>query len=298
MVFERLLVPVDFGPASERAADIAVAIADKLGATVELVHSFHVPTIAYGEGIATYVPYDDLRRDAEKALEAERARVAARAPSIQAALVEGDPRDRIADLATERGADLIVMGTHGRRGLSRVVFGSVAERIVRTSPVPVLTVGSGPAANGGAGFRHVLAPTDFGEPAERGVAAAAALASAFGAKLTIVHACAMPATIYDERTWWPTAEILSKAETSLERAVTKTRAIFPTVKSALVRGDPRDGVLEAVRERGADLVVVGTHARRGLSRVFLGSVAESIVRTSPVPVLTIGAPSKAKIGSM
>jgi universal stress protein family protein len=68
-------------------------------------------------------------------------------------------------VATERKADLVVMGTHGRRGLSHVFFGSVAERIVRTSPAPVLTTGpSDLAGDSVAAFRHLLIPTDFGEP--------------------------------------------------------------------------------------------------------------------------------------
>jgi nucleotide-binding universal stress UspA family protein len=171
----------------------------------------------------------------------------------------------------------------------------VAERLVRTSPVPVLTTGPVELVKGGglAAFRHVLVPTDFGEPAERAVAIASALATTFDAKLTLVHAYAMPTTLYDESTRWPTAEIMRDAEIALKSALEKTRERFPAVESVLVRGDPREGILEVARERNADLIVMGTHGRRGLSRAFLGSVAERVVRTSPIPVLTVGAHAKA-----
>jgi nucleotide-binding universal stress UspA family protein len=82
---------------------------------------------------------------------------------------------------------------------------------------------------------------------------------------------------------------MKEAQIALDRALEKTRATFPRAESVLVRGDPCEGILHVARERNADLIVMGTHGRRGLSRAFLGSVAERVVRTSPTPVLTVGA---------
>lgn len=290
MIFEHLLVPLDFGLASERAADLAVTIASTFGSKVDLVHAFYVPPLAYGNiMMPSRVPYEDLIREAKGALDAALARIKGRCPCAEAILVDGEPRQRIGELVAERGADLVVMGTHGRRGLSHALLGSVAERIARTSPVPVLTTGPAEIVKESSTFRHVVVATDFGEPAERAIATASALATKYDAKLTLVHVCGIPMRIYDDGAYWPTEEMVKKAERALEHALEKTREQFPAVESVLVRGDPREGILEVARERGADLVVVGTHGRRGLSRAFLGSVAERIVQTSPAPVLTVKA---------
>jgi nucleotide-binding universal stress UspA family protein len=290
-MFQHLLVPLDFGAGSEHAAKLAVAIATKFQSKLDLFHALYIPPLAYGDGtMPAYVPYDDIFRGAREALDLAHAKIKERYPSAEALLVDGEPRERIVEVAAERGVDLIVMGTHGRRGLSHAFFGSVAERVVRTSPVPVLTTGS---SEGGDTFRHVLVATDFGEPAEHAVATASELATKFDAKLTLVHAYAMPTTIYDERAYWPTAEIIKNAEIALAGALAKTRERAPAAESVLVRGDAREGILAVARERKADLVVMGTHGRRGLPRMFLGSVAERVVQVSPVPVLTVGAPVKA-----
>lgn len=289
-MFQHLLVPLDFGAGSERAAKIAVAIAAKYGSKLDLLHALYIPPLAFGDGTTqSYVPYDEIFRGAQEALDAAHAKIKERYPSAKAILVDGDPRDRIVEVATKHGVDLIVMGTHGRRGLSHVFFGSVAERVLRTSPVPVLTTGS---PEGGDTFRHVLVATDFGEPAERAIVTASELATKFDAKLTLVHAYAMPTTIYDERAYWPTADIIKNAELALAGALAKTRERAPAAESVLVRGDPREGILAVARERNADLIVTGTHGRKGLQRVFLGSVAERVVRTAPIPVLTVGAQAK------
>ena len=230
-------------------------------------------------------------RAAKNALDAELARIKQQFPSAEAVLVDGEPRQRIVETAIERNADLIVMGTHGRRGLSHVFLGSVAERIVRTSPVPVLTTGPAELAKGGgiAAFRHILVPTDFGEPAERALETASAFAAKFDAKLTIVHTSALAASA----AYWPADEIRRNAETDLARALAKMRERLPRAESVLVHGDARELILEVARERNVDLIVMGTHGRRGLSRAFLGSVAERVVRTSPIPVLTVGARAQA-----
>jgi nucleotide-binding universal stress UspA family protein len=138
MPFEHIVVPVDFEAPSERAADLASAVASKFHSKLDLVHSFYVPPLAYGDGTLPY-PYEDHLRLAQGALDAALARTRERYPSAEALLVQGEPRPRIIEVASERGADLIVMGTHGRGGFSHAFLGSVAERVVRTSPVPVLT---------------------------------------------------------------------------------------------------------------------------------------------------------------
>ncbi|MFO0678921.1 MAG: universal stress protein [Polyangiaceae bacterium] len=136
------LVPVDFSTASERALDHAILLAQKLDAKIVVLHSYELPVIGLME--STFVlPAEvaaQLQDASSKGLAALVARKKASFPRIEGVLHEGEPSAMILKTATETGADTIVMGTHGRRGLSRALLGSVTEKIVRSSPVPVLTV--------------------------------------------------------------------------------------------------------------------------------------------------------------
>jgi nucleotide-binding universal stress UspA family protein len=144
--FKHLLVPTDFGEASERALDMAIALAAPTEAKITLLHVSYIPPIAYA-GFDTggmYWPTDELAKAAKKELEGAISLAKAKAANarVEPLLASGPPWERILQAAKERGADLIVMGTHGRKGLSHVFLGSVAEKVVRMSPIPVLTVGS------------------------------------------------------------------------------------------------------------------------------------------------------------
>lgn len=140
--FKHLLVPTDFSHAAGHALDLAVSIAEKFEADVTLFHAYTVP-IAYTYEDVILWPADQLRTAAEDELDAAVRRVRERFPRITSRLSSGSPSELIVEHARATPTDLIVMGTHGRRGVSRVLLGSVAEKIVRLSPVPVLTT-SGP----------------------------------------------------------------------------------------------------------------------------------------------------------
>jgi len=139
--FKHILVPTDFGEPAERALELAIALAKKFGSKVTLFHATWIPPIAYG-GYAAGLswPIDDMTRAAKKALDAAIAKAKPRCPTLDGVVMFSEPSQAILDVIKERGVDLVVMGTHGRRGLSRVFLGSVAEKTVRLSPVPVLTV--------------------------------------------------------------------------------------------------------------------------------------------------------------
>ncbi|MFO0615409.1 MAG: universal stress protein [Polyangiaceae bacterium] len=139
--FAHILVPIDFGEASDLALETALALASKFDATVTLLHASWVPTEHYalsGEGI--HWPVAAVSDAARKSFDAALAEAKLRYPRVDGVFVTAEPRHAILDVATGRKCDLIVMGTHGRRGLTRVLMGSVAERVVRTSPIPVLTL--------------------------------------------------------------------------------------------------------------------------------------------------------------
>ncbi len=137
-----ILVPTDFSPQAEQALDYAIEIASKLDATVHVLNVIGIPALGVPElGVAlTSNVIDQIVHDNQAALDKLLAARAGKAKLGEALLRTGDARDEILHVAEEIKADLIVMSTHGRRGVARALLGSVAEMVVRTSPVPVLTV--------------------------------------------------------------------------------------------------------------------------------------------------------------
>lgn len=140
-----ILVPTDFSTQAEAALDYACALAGKLGATVHLLSVISIPALGVPElGAAlTASAIDDMLSDQKVALDKLADARRAKVPIGQVLMRSGDARDVIPNVAEEIHADLIVMGTHGRRGLSRALLGSVTEYIVRVSNIPVLTVRGG-----------------------------------------------------------------------------------------------------------------------------------------------------------
>lgn len=139
---KNILVPVDFGEASDAALDYAVDLAEGTDAKVFVLHTFEIPIVGLPDGVvaATAELTGRIVNAAQKALDDTLKRYAGRKVPVTAILKQGDAREIILSQAKELGADLIVIGTHGRRGIARALIGSVAESVVRTSPLPVLTV--------------------------------------------------------------------------------------------------------------------------------------------------------------
>jgi nucleotide-binding universal stress UspA family protein len=139
MLPKLILVPIDFSANAEQALDYACELAGKVGATVRLIHALSSPPSALQVALSEDI-LENLVKEHREALEKL---AGARRESVrfgESTVEVGDPRDTIVEAARTQGADLIVMGTQGRRGLSRVVMGSVAEDVVRHAPCPVLVV--------------------------------------------------------------------------------------------------------------------------------------------------------------
>jgi universal stress protein A len=140
----RILVPTDFSPTADEALDYAFGLAERFGASLELLHVLDDPFVTDGMSAEAYITEAPMIRTAM--LQDAREKLRHRAGSCEAGVqVEtevlfGHGARTIAEYAAERGADLIVMGTHGRTGFAHLLVGSVAERLVRTAPCPVLTV--------------------------------------------------------------------------------------------------------------------------------------------------------------
>ncbi len=141
-------------------------------------------------------------------------------------------------------------------------------------------------------FRHILVPTDFSDAANQALELALELAPKFEAKITLLHSTWLPPyyySAYAEGLAWPTEELEGKAKQELDAACSRAKERYANVESVLASGEAWERILEAAKERAVDLIVMGTHGRRGISRLVLGSIAEKVVRLSPVPVLTVSA---------
>jgi nucleotide-binding universal stress UspA family protein len=137
-----ILLPCDFAGSSKKAGDVGVELAQRLHVPLLLLHVFPAPTATYS-GVP-YVPSADylqlVEDSARAALRGEAARLAGRGVEVRTLLKMGSPWEEIVQRAKEPDIGMILMGTHGRHGLPRALLGSVAEKVVRLSPVPVLTV--------------------------------------------------------------------------------------------------------------------------------------------------------------
>ncbi|MCC6528571.1 MAG: universal stress protein [Polyangiaceae bacterium] len=141
-------------------------------------------------------------------------------------------------------------------------------------------------------MKHILVAVDFAQSSERAVDVAIDLARALAARITLVHSSAVPVVAYESSaasltdlvTPWSEARVAQMKE-----RVADVRRRWPHVDGLVREEPPIEGVLATAREVAADLIVVGTHARHGVERLLLGSIAEGILRDAPVPVLVVRA---------
>lgn len=140
-------------------------------------------------------------------------------------------------------------------------------------------------------IHHILVPTDFDQASNEAIELATSLAQAFGAKITLLHVWQIP--IYPYMDFTLNSDLITRIEAAaterLGAGLKNLKQILPDSESMLKMGLPWQEILDAIANRKPDLVVMGTHGRRGLTHAFLGSVAERIVRLSPTPVLTVRA---------
>jgi nucleotide-binding universal stress UspA family protein len=285
MALQKILCPIDFSPGSRQAMRAAVRLANEAGAELVLAHAWYVPPMAFGaEYDLAAELMEEIRIDAQAALEAAAREAAALgATRLSSRLVTGSPpHELVRVLEHDPEFELVVMGTHGRTGLARVLLGSVAESVVRRAPCPVLVV----RPDGAIGpFARVLCPVDFSEGSQRAVDLAAELVPPGGA-ITLLHVIDPPAIHAREQRLLEVVRDLDRwAAAHLDAWAAQLAAAAPVAKLCRV-GHPGAEILKLLDEGPAfDLVVLGSHGKLGLERVLLGSVAEKVVRHASCPVL-------------
>lgn len=307
-----ILVPLDGSTFGEHALPMAASIARRSGALVHLVHVHQVMSPASIGEIATIDTLDEhLRRDELAYLADVSKRLGqAVAVPIRTALLDGDVVATLRNYAEEHSADLVVMSTHGRGALGRFWLGNVADELARKMPRPVMLIRTPegkPDLRQDVELRSILLPLDGTSFAERVIEPALTLGEPFNATFTLVRVnkpilrgsylsaateAEMPAGVLGEMHHLQeelrrlTAEQRRESQRYLEEMAAKLRGRGVQVNVRVAMNDePAVGILQEAEAMQADLIAMETHGRRGLSRLFLGSVADKIVRCGPVPVL-------------
>ena len=277
-----ILVATDRSACAERAYAPAAEFAAHAGARVHIVHVSefgHNP-----DGDATAVSWDDVAQDLRLPAGQTPPSGPVQIEEVQSIL---PPARALLGYAHDHDADLIVMGTSGRRGLARMFLGSVAEEIVRTAERPVLCVPCHDAPQDG----PVLVPVDFSAGSHEALRHGKALAAERGAPLHVFHVVEWPSSPppYLAKLRFPhIREILQSAQEELDRFVAGTPGpAAPTTAFVQAGGFVGGSVVEYARTVGASLLVLATHGRTGFDRLTMGSVAESVLRSASCPVLAL-----------
>ncbi|PEN15215.1 universal stress protein [Longibacter salinarum] len=197
--------------------------------------------------------------------------------------------ERIVEVADERDTDLIVMGTHGRTGVNRLLMGSVAEDVVRSAHCPVLTVRGDVSENPPTRLSRILVPVDFSDGSTLAVAHARELALTYGARLDLLHVVeevVYPSTYGIEPIELPTGEVVENVENALAELAREKIGIEHAVVEARIGYAPAS-IRDYAQENEIDLIVIATHGRSGLDRLLMGSVTENVVRRAEQPVFVV-----------
>lgn len=272
-MYEHIMVPTDGSDAAVAAGKAAFALATQFDSTL---HAVHVREEDTDDEYATAL-VEAIAEAAKEVNEPTTTAVLDREESVPQTLIR---------YARESDIDCIVMGTHGHNGLRESVLGSVTERTLREAPVPVVAVHEETVVTGD--IERLLVPTDGSDCANAAVDHALELAAATGAAVHLVHVVDAPAMGADDAAIYDGLEAAGRE--ALDTARERARAAgVSEVEASLMNGRPHDAIREYVEANDVDYVVMGTHGHTGVSRLFLGSVAERVIRLVDVPVVAVKA---------
>jgi nucleotide-binding universal stress UspA family protein len=294
--FKRILCPVDFSDSSIRALAHAEALARWYEAQLTVLHV--VPTfepiqvqaeLGVPVQIVNPMPREEVVRQMRPFL--ERAGVSSEAQLIAEA---GDPRTTIVDQALTTRADLIVIGTHGRRGFTRLLLGSVAESVLHEAPCPVMTVSphTEAAASDVVTFKRILCPIDFSPSALLALGFALDLARQAGGLVTLLHVVEWlaeeePRTSAHFNVPEVRGYMVDDARQRLRSLVAEESRVWCEIDDVIVSGRAHREILRAAEARQADLIVMGSQGRGGVGLALFGSTTQQVVRSAACPVLTV-----------
>lgn len=304
ITFTNILCPTDLSDASLPPLTYAAALARWYDARLTVLHVVPPPVPIGGTGVFS-TPVDVVPPPPQELLEEALQRVATRAgagtsetaPHIAHRVIEGEPAVAIVDEAVSSSTDLIVLGTHGRGGFERFMIGSIAEKVLRKAPCPVLTVPPHMPGESADDVRlsHVVCAVDFSPASLQALGFALALAQQAGATVTALHAIEW--LVEDEPRTHERFNVpeyrgyrIEEAREQLQALVDGTPHGSTPVAAVVTVGRAHREILQTATDTHADLVVMGTQGRGGLGLALFGSTTQQVVRTATCPVLTVRAP--------
>lgn len=291
-VYGHILIAVDGSDEASRAARHGLALAELFDATVDVLSVVERRALRLARGADET---DRLRERGDAALATAAATAADRGQSVERVRREGRPATEIAAAASDRDADLVVVGRRGATGVGDRLLGRVTEGLLGRSPVPVLVV---PDAAGAPAYDRVLLPTDGSDRAEAATPHAAAIADRAGGAVHVLNVVDLQAAggLFSagglDQTFVERLEREGRA--AVEHTTAGVHEVAPDlpVEERVVRTESFTGVAAGLRDYAVDeevdLVAMGSHGRSNLTRTLLGSVASATLRTVDVPVLVVG----------
>lgn len=263
----RILFPTDYSSCAAHAFTHAAHLAQRYGASGHILHVREDDAQEVSDSFA-YTDAGDWERSVVTH------------ESVPQAILEFADRSNV---------DLIVLGTHGRRPLERLIMGSVAERVVRLAPCPVLTVHA--RAEGSLDkMRRILVPVDFSEHANLALAYAAELSAAYEADLDLLHIVpddSLPLVYGAEPAGVGGALLGDRARLALDALAGQVAGSGRTIRTHVFIGHPASDIVEFAEAQQDGMIVIATHGRSNLERFFLGSVADKVIRRAPCPVFVV-----------
>lgn len=295
-MFKKILHPTDFSEVSLQVFDQAVALALRYGAELQLIHS--VVLHEYDKSIVDKglkklnESYDSLRTELKSQMEemVEQSEIANDMCSLT--INRGlSASEVIIDEAQGSGADLIVMGTHGHSSIRHFFLGSVAEKVVRYAPCPVMVLGRQEDTPGR--FGNILLPVDFSKASHQAAEVAIALAKTHSAQLHLLHVyqdIVPPIYVaYGKETVAWDQRLKKRGEETLHAFKAQHRALGVKMASHFTEGRVSSSIVDFSNRKSIDLIVMGTTGLGRVHRFMLGSATEKVLRKAYVPVLTVRA---------
>ncbi len=291
---KNILVPYDFSSYAQHALSYGVDMAKATGAALHVLHI----ELLYGVTLDETAEGSERAEALHKKMEADTVLGDVTVQDVVVYYAVGQDvaaAPPILEYAADHDIELIIAGTHGRRGLRRAFLGSVAEEIVRPSACAVLTI-HGPTSSGFTNIRSILAPIDFSDHSRVSLRYAAELASLTGARLDILHVLHEPQrpVLYDAgiiSLYAFKADIEGKVLKEMETFYTELAVPVKEVTYNVARGYTADEISQFAKEEADGLIVMGTQGLTGFGHMLLGSVTEKVVRVASAPVFTIRTPS-------
>ncbi|NBC17185.1 MAG: universal stress protein [Bacteroidetes bacterium] len=285
---DRILFPTDFSDCAERAFNHAAHLAAFFGAELHVLHIIEEASI----------PAERLQQDAPEQvavrmnqhLEDVRQQLNLDVEFVEAQVTHPSAAEGVLTYAERQQVDLIVMGTHGRRGMRRLLLGSVAEEVVRIAPCPVCTVGIKAQTLKAPTFERILVPVDFSDYSAQALRLAREIATRTGGRLHVLHVleeAQIPGVYELESAYVNTPEAKQRTRNELTEWIEEVGGPDVPYSVHARFGYPARDIIDYAKNRQLDLIVIATHGRVGMERMLLGSVAEKVLRSATSPVLCV-----------